>query len=110
MDAEEYRKKIEWDILHIIESKLIAQEMKAPRAKEIANYILASLHPHMPLKEIYKAVLNFDQHFAELVPIVKAVRFDAEQELRDRIAVHAGVLLKKKRTAEAAQLLGAANK
>jgi acyl carrier protein len=43
MDPEEYRKKIEDEILQIIEEKLAAQQIDEDKASELAQYILDSL-------------------------------------------------------------------
>ena len=40
MDPEEYRQKLEWDILEIIEQKLMNGLMDADRAAAIAKMVL----------------------------------------------------------------------
>lgn len=45
MDPEAYRKKLELDILKIIEEKLRNGQMDAERAKSIARMVLDKLHP-----------------------------------------------------------------
>jgi len=44
MDAEEYRKKLELDILKIIEEKLQKGQMDLTRAQLIARMLLDKLH------------------------------------------------------------------
>jgi HD superfamily phosphohydrolase len=104
-------KKIELEILKIIEDSLKARQMNADRAREIAKYILSSLHPHMTLNQIQDVVQNFDDHFSELVPIVLEVSRDYEEKVKNAVANHVGTLLKQGKIEEANVLLKkAANK
>ncbi|MBN2016231.1 hypothetical protein JW766_05380 [Candidatus Dojkabacteria bacterium] len=101
MDNEDYRKKIELQVLQIIEDGLKSHETNAKRAKEIAAYILDSLHPHMSLEQIHKAVQEFDDHFSELVPIVLEANRERDERIKKAIANHAGNLLKQGKISEA---------
>ncbi len=105
MDNEEYRKKIELEILQIIEDSLKTHQIDASRAREIARYILSSLHPHMTLNQIHDVVQNFDDHFSELVPIVLEVSRDYEEKVKNAVVSHVGVLLKQGKIEEANILL-----
>ncbi|MCX6726440.1 MAG: hypothetical protein NTY75_01340 [Candidatus Shapirobacteria bacterium] len=111
MDNEEYRKKIELEILQIIEDGLKAHQMDANRARELARYILSSLHPHMTLNQIHDVVQNFDDHFSELVPVVLEVSRDYDEKVKNAVVNHVGILLKQGKIEEANVLLKkAANK
>lgn len=110
MDTEEYRKKIELKILQIIEDKLKAHQMNAERAREIAKYILASLHPHMDINQIHEIVKRFDKHFPELVPVVLQVSNDYEEIIKKAVTEHVGKLLKQNKITEATDLLQKAAK
>jgi len=105
VDTEEYRKKIEEEVLEIIEAKLIEGEMNAQRAREIARYVLESLHPHMNLDGIYKAVQTFDDHFGELVAVVVPVANEYENHIRKVVTTHVSQLIKEKKINEANKLL-----
>lgn len=105
MDNEEYRKKIELEILQIIGDSLKAHQMNANRAKEIAWHILSSLHPHMTLNQIHDVAQNFDDHFSELVPIVLEVSRDYEEKVKNAVVNHVGILLKQGKIEEANILL-----
>src|SRR3989338_6161683 len=105
MDNEQYRKKIELEILQIIEDSLKARQMDENRAREIAKYMLNSLHPHMTLNQIHDVVQNFDDHFSELVPIVLEVSKDYEEKVKNAVVNHVGVLLKQGKIEEANVLL-----
>ena len=94
MDNEDYRKKIELEILQIIEGKLKSRQMDAVRAREIARYILSSLRPNLGLNQIYKIVQNFDDHFSELIPIVLEVSNDYDERVKKAVVEHVGILLK----------------
>lgn len=105
MDTEEYRKKIEEEILIIIEERLKTHQMSAARAREIARYIRSSLHPYMSLNQIYEAVQKFDDHFSELVPIVLKVSKDYEERIKKAVINHVSSLLKQGKIDEANVLL-----
>ena len=105
MDNEEYRKKIELKILQIIEERLKIRQMDATKAKEIAKYILNSLHPHMRLTQIHDVVQNFDDHFSELVPIVLEVSRDYDEKIKKAVVDNVEILLKQKKINEANILL-----
>ena len=105
MDAEEYRKKIELEILQIIENRLKSGQMNALRAREIAQHILNTLHPHMSLNQIHDVVQNFDDHFAELVPVVLEVSRDYDEKITKAVVSHVNDLLKRGKIDEANVLL-----
>lgn len=105
MDTEEYRKKIELEVLEIIEQKLKARQMDAERAREIARYVLQALHPRMDINQIYAVVQNFDDHFPELIPIVIKVSNDYEEKVKKVVGEHVGNLLKQNKIIEASKLL-----
>lgn len=105
MDTEAYRKKIELEILQIIEGRLKSHQMGATRAKEIARYILGSLHPNMDLDQIYEMVQNFDDHFSELVPVVLEVSKDYDERVKKAVVDHVTVLLRQGKIDEANVLL-----
>lgn len=108
MDTEEYRKKIELEVLKIIEQKLKARQMNAERAREIARYVLQALHPRMDINQIHAVVQNFDDHFPELIPIVIKVSNDYEEKVKEVVGEHVGNLLKQNKIAEASKLLNKA--
>src|SRR3989344_6893502 len=105
MDTEEYRKKIEKEVLEILEQRLIAGKMDAQRARDIAKFILESLHPHMTIDEIYKAVQTFDDHFQELIAVVLPVANEHEDKIRQIVTSHVNKLIKDKKVNEANVLL-----
>lgn len=105
MDDEEYRKKIELEILQIIKDNLKARQMDENRAKEIATYILNSLHPHMTFNQIHDLVQNFDDHFSELIPVVLEVSRDYEEKVKNAVVNHVGILLRQGKIDEANVLL-----
>lgn len=110
MDTEEYRKKIEEEVLKIIEEKLKSHEMNADRATEIAKYILQSLHPYMDINQIYTVVQNFDDHFPELVPVVVEVTKGYDEKIKKVVIDHVDTLLKQGKVDEATDLLKKAMK
>lgn len=105
MDTEEYRKKVEKEILDVIEEKLKSQQMNAERAREIARYILTSLHPHMSLNQIHQVAQSFDDHFPELIPVVLQISNDYEDKVKKAVGEHVGNLLKQNKIDEASDLL-----
>lgn len=105
MDAEEYRKKIELDILKIIEEKLANGQMDTDRAKAIARMVLNKLHPPLTLEQIYQIVPTLDDHFAELAQAVIPVISEHEQRISKIVSQHAEKLIKMGKIDEASIIL-----
>ncbi len=105
MNTEEYRKKVEEEILKILEEKLKAGQMNAERAREIARYILNALHPNMSFDQIYTVVQNFDDHFPELIGAVTPVVNHYEDTVKKIVSDHAGKLMKQGKVTEATELI-----
>ncbi len=105
MDPEEYRKKLEWDILAIIEEKLKSGDMDVERARLIAKMILEKLHPPLTLEQIYKIAPTLDDHFNELTKAVLPVMKENDERLRTIVTAHAEKLIQEGKIEEAAQAL-----
>lgn len=114
MDPEEYkrslradalRKRLELDILKIIEEKLRNGQMDAERAKAIARMVLDRLHPPLTLEQIHQIAPILDDHFAELARAVLPVIQDHEEEVRKIVSEHAQKLIKMGKIAEATQVM-----
>ncbi len=88
-DAEEYRKKLELDILGIIEEKLTKGEMNPERANAIAKMVLAKLHPPLTLEQIHKIAPTLDDEFKELSKATAPVIRDHQQEVEKIVTAHA---------------------
>lgn len=101
MDPDEYRKKIENDILDIISAKITARKMDAVRARALARYILDNLKPGMSLEEIRTASKDFDKNFPELIPVAVAIYNDCEEQIKDLVLSHISNLLKENKFEEA---------
>ncbi len=93
MDPEEYRKKLERDILSIMEEKLKNGQMDAQRARAIARMVLDKLHPPLTLEEIYKIAPTLDDNFAELTRAVLPVIKDHDEKIRNIVTQHAQKLI-----------------
>lgn len=105
MDPEEYRQKIERDILDIIEQKLMNSQMDADRAADIAKMVLEKLHPPLTLEQIYAIVPTLDDHFAELTAAVLPVIKEHDDKVRVIVAKHAEDLIKSGKLDEALKVL-----
>lgn len=105
MNTEEYRKKIEEEILEIMRNKLIEEKIDANRAIEIAKYIVSTLHPHMTLEQIHQVSKDFDKHFSELMPIVTEIQRDYDHKVKEAVTHHVSRLLKNNKIDEANSLL-----
>lgn len=105
MDSEEYRKKLELDILKIIEEKLTKGEMKPERAQDIARMVLQKLHPHMSLEQIHQVAPTLDDHFTELARAVLPIEKDHRAEVEKIISEHAAKLIKSGKFNEASSLM-----
>lgn len=93
MDAEEYRKKLELDILKIIEEKLTKGEMDVARAQAIARMVLQKLHPPLTLEQIHQIAPSLDDHFTELAQAVLPVIKDHQIEVEKIVEAHAVKLI-----------------
>lgn len=109
MDPDEYRKKIERDILEIMEEKLRNGEMDADRAKAIAKMVLEKLHPPLTLEQIYAIAPTLDDHFTELAKAVLQILQDHDNQVRDIVAKHAEKLIALGKFNEADTILKEAN-
>lgn len=109
MNAEEYRKKIELDILKIIEEKLTNGQMDIDRAKAIARMVLDKLHPPLTLEQIYKIAPTLDDEFQELTAAIAPVLKDHEEEITKIVTEHAQMLIKSGKINEATKILKEAN-
>lgn len=105
MDAEEYRKKLELDILKIIEEKLTCGEMEPERAQAIARMVLQKLHPPLTLKQIYQIAPTLDDQFMELTQAVLPVLKDAREEVEKIVAAHAAKLIQSGRFNQASSVM-----
>ncbi len=110
MDSEVYRKKLELDILAIIEEKLRNGQMDAERARAIARMVLDKLHPPLTLEQIHQIAPTLDDHFAELARAVLPIIQDHEEEVRKIISEHAQKLINLGKINEATQVLKQATK
>lgn len=105
MDSEEYRKKILREILQIIRKKLISGEMKADRAKAIAQMVISRLIPNITLGEIYRIVPTLDDDFTELSSVVLSVTKEYEEKVEGPLKEKTSELMKKGEYAQVSQLI-----
>ena len=105
MDAEEYRKKLELDILKIMEEKLQKGQMDADRARAIARMVLDALHPPLTLEQIYEIAPTLDDHFSELTAAVIPVIQEHEEKIKIIVTEHAQKLIKEGKIEEATKVL-----
>ncbi len=105
MDPEDYRKKIEIDILKVIEEKLTNGQMDVERAKAIAAMVLEKLHPPVSLEQIYQIVPTLDDEFKELSKVVMEVTYDHEKRTVEIVSKYAEELIKSGKFDEAQLIL-----
>lgn len=109
MDPDTYRKKLEADILQIMEQKLLAGEMDAGRARSIARMLLDKLHPPLTLEQIHQIAPTLDDHFQELTAAVLPIVADHQQEIEKVVGIHAEKLIKLGKIKEATALMQKVN-
>lgn len=105
MDAEEYRKKLEQDILSIIEEKLRNGQMDAARARAIARMVLDKLHPPLTLEQIYSIAPTLDDEFSELSRAVLPIISAHDEEIKNTVLQHVEKLLGSEKFDEAYRTL-----
>jgi len=94
MDSEEYRKKLEREILKVIKEKLMKGQMDSERAKAIAHMVLQKLLPPLTLEQIHQIAPSLDDEFRELTAAVLFVLEDHDEEVRKIVSEHAEKLIK----------------
>ncbi len=105
MNPDEYRKRLEHEILEIIEEKLKSGQMDANRARAIARMVLEKLHPPLTLEQIHQIAPTLDDEFAELSLAVLPIMADHEEETSKIVADHAEKLIKSGKIEEALSVL-----
>jgi hypothetical protein len=105
MNTDEYRKRLEHEILQIIEDKLKKGLMDANRARAIAQMVLAKLHPPLTLEQIHVIAPTLDDEFTELSLAVLPVMADHEEKTSKTVAEHAEKLIKSGKIEEALSVL-----
>ena len=93
MDAEEYRKKLERDILAILEQKLRNGNMDASRAQSIARMVLDKLHPPLTLEQIYSIAPILDDEFSELTSAVLPIIKEHDEKVQSAVVQHVEKLI-----------------
>lgn len=106
MDPEEYRKKIEADILNIIQQKLQNGSMTPERAKQIAKFVLDKLHPPLTLEQIYQIAPTLDDQFTELTQAILPIIHEHDDQVKAKVAEHAKKLIKSGQIQDALDLMG----
>lgn len=101
MDAEEYRKKLEQDILAILEEKLRSGQMDAKRAQAIARMVLDKLHPPLTLEQIYSIAPTLDDEFSELSRAVLPIIKEHDEQIRSIVVQHVERLIESGKLDEA---------
>lgn len=105
MNEEAYRKKLEVDILAVMEEKLKNGQMDAERARLIARMVLDNLCPPLTLEQIYKASLKLNSEFSELAKAVLPVLEEHDERIRTIVSSHAQNLIKEGKLEEAYSVL-----
>lgn len=106
MDAEEYRKNLEFKILEIIKDKLEEGQMDTDRARKIAKMVLDKLHPPLTLEQIHQIAPSLDDHFTELADAVLPIVEDHQREIEKVVAQHATRLINSGKFEEAGLVMG----
>lgn len=105
MDPEEERKRLELDILQIIEDKLKSGEMDADRAKSIANMLLERLHPPLTLEQLYAIAPTLDDEYQELSRAILPVIREHNEKIKAIVIQHAQTLIESGKLDQASELL-----
>lgn len=105
MDAEEKRRKLELDILQIVEEKLKSGNMDADRAKAIARMLLDKLHPPLTLEQIYTIAPTLDDEFKELTEAILPIMKEHDEKVRSEVSRYAEMLIKSGKIDQASALL-----
>ena len=105
MDPEEYRKKLELNILAIMEEKLRKGQLDVVRARTIARMVLDKLHPPLTLEQIYQIAPTLDDHFTELTGAILPIIQEHDEKIKTIVTDHAQKLIKQGKITEASEIL-----
>ena len=105
MTPEEYRKKIEYKVVGIIEEGLRRGSLNSERVRSISRLVLDKLTPDLTIEEIYEVVPLLDDNFPELTPIVTQVLKDKDTEIVDLVVSKIHELLRNNQIKEAGMLV-----
>ena len=85
MDPEEERKKIERDILEMIEERLKNGQLNAERTRQIAKLVLEKLGHHLEMEQLYEIVPRLADQFTELAGAILPLIQKHDDELRQTV-------------------------
>jgi hypothetical protein len=105
MDAEEYRLKLEQDIINIIVDRLEKGEMDTDRARSIARLVLDKLHPPLTLEQIYEIAPSLDDTYTELTKAVLPVIKEHDEKIRNLVTAHVSKLIQGGKLEEATSVV-----
>lgn len=108
MKAEEYKAKIEQDILKLLKERLSEGKMSTEHAQEIAKFVLGSLKPHMTIDEIHRVVKSFDEHFPELLPALLPIIKEYDDKVKEIVLKQVEELIDQKDIGKAVEVLNEA--
>lgn len=101
----DYRWSIEQKILRIIVGRLKTGEMKAPRARTIARFVLETLKIGMTLEEIHQIAPKLDQEFHELSAVALTIEQDYQEKIKQLILPRAEKLIRERNFQDATKLI-----
>ena len=81
MTPDEFRQKVELQVVEMIKKKLAEGTITEERSQELAQHVLNSLKPGMTFEELHKAIFKLDDMFIELAPVTLPFIRDYEQNI-----------------------------
>ena len=84
MTSEEFRQKLELQIVELVRSKLADGSLTEDRSQELSKHVLSVIKPGMTFEELYKAIPKLDDMFPELSGIVLPLLKDYEKKVTQR--------------------------
>jgi len=73
MNPEDLRQSVELRAVELIKGGLESGTISEPRAQELSQIVLDTIHPGMSLEELYRAIPKLDDTAPELSPVVLPV-------------------------------------
>ena len=105
MNAEDFRKFIEVEVLKVIKKLAESGETTKERIQEIARRTLELIKPGMTIDELYQAAVKLDDQHPELSPVVFSVMKEYEEKYEKKAIEQVSAFVKAGKYDEAQELV-----
>lgn len=105
VQAEEFRKFLEMEVLNVIKDISQDPETSQDKIQEIARYVLEHINPTMNLQELYLSGIKLDDVFPELAPVTYKVMKQYEEKYEKKALTEVSNLVRDRKYDEAQEVV-----